>query len=77
MRFVSYKQELLDTQQSAHPPLRDADADANINSTQSADANINEEVSSVASADAGAGIVIACLRWPAMALPLPLCSGRQ
>ena len=51
LRFVSYKL-LLDAQQSAHPPLHSAGANANINSTQSADANVNAEVSSAASADA-------------------------
>ena len=35
-----------------HPPLHGADADPNINSTQSADANVNAEVLSAASSDA-------------------------
>ena len=53
MRFVSYKLELVDTKKSAHPPLtEEANATANINSTQSADVKVNAEVSSAASADA-------------------------
>ena len=54
-----YKLELLDTHESAHPPLHDAN---DINSTQSADATVNAEVSSTSSTDANTNANVKFLR---------------